>query len=215
VLAKPSGPSLLAFLDQHGAEMYSAPFDVPSSRILPEYRPLAYQWVLNFISGLAFVHGHDVIFGDPDLTQCWLSSDLRLSLVGFINAGFLDKERWSRVVEGDWSGIYGEYPDGRNPTKTTDLVLFGYTVYELMTAYWPAIRSSVRPWKKSGVDVPRHQWPRLETEYMGDIVRKCCKGEYTNANDVKVVVVDFLEDLGWEVDEDDNLKGFDATGLFK
>jgi serine/threonine protein kinase len=214
-LAKPTGPTLIDLLDQRGAEMYSAPLEAASSRVRPEFKPVVFQWVLTFISGLAFVHSHDIIFGNPDLEQCWLDKDLRLSLVGFVNAWFFDHERNWATVKGDWEGIYDDYSAGRDPTKNTDLVLFGYTVYELMTAYPPSMRSGMRPWKKRGNNISRHLWPRLETEYMGDIVRMCCSGGYANADEVKAAVVRFVKESGFEIDEDDNLKGFDAKGHFE
>jgi serine/threonine protein kinase len=211
VLARPSGPTLVRLLDEHGATMYSSPVDAPSSRILPEYLPLVYQWALDIITGLDFVHSHDVIFGEVSPNQCWLDSNYRVSLLGFINAGFLDKQRWSAVVESDWED---EQLSKGLPTRETDLMLFGYVVYELMTAYAPAIRSGMRPWKNRNVNVPKHQWPRLETAYMGDIVRKCWSGEFASTEEVKTAVVDFLKGLGWEIDADDRLKGLDTKVLF-
>ncbi|KAF2790992.1 hypothetical protein K505DRAFT_419452 [Melanomma pulvis-pyrius CBS 109.77] len=218
VLAKPSGPPVTKFITEHRSTMYSAPLDAPTSRILPSHRPLAYQWALHIISGLTFVHSHDVIFGDLNLIHCWLSSDshLSLSLVGFVNAGFNYVERWSHIIHGDRTNGNNFHPleHQANPTKQTDLFLYGCTVYELMTGFWPATRSGIPTWREIAAMVPRKEWPLLEAECMGEIVRKCWNGEYASAEEVKASVVAFLGGLGWEIEGDDDLKGFNATDLF-
>jgi hypothetical protein len=210
---KPDGGTMVALLNSWGPRMYKEPVDAPSSRVKAEYLPLVFQWALDAISGLVFVHEHNVVFGEISTVHCWLDSDYRVSLVGFLNAGFLDTERWSVVVEGDWESGYDEWLGRRKPSKDTDLMMFGYVVYELMTAYAPASRWEARQWKEDPGNVPRHQWPRLETEYMGDIVRKCWSGEYAGADEVKLDLTRFLTELGWEIDADDKLKGVDAKAL--
>jgi hypothetical protein len=210
---KPDGGTMVAFLNRWGPRMYKEPVDAPSSRVKAEYLPLVFQWALDAVSGLVFVHEHNVVFGEISTVHCWLDSDYRVSLVGFLNAGFLDTERWSVVVEGDWESGYDEWLGRRKPSKDTDLMMFGYVVYELMTAYAPASRWEARQWKEDPGNVPRHQWPRLETEYMGDIVRKCWSGEYAGADEVKLDLTRFLTELGWEIDADDKLKGVDAKAL--
>jgi len=192
--------------------------DAPTRRILPSYRPLAYQWALHLISGLAFVQSHNVIFGDLNLTHCWLSSDshLSLSLVGFVNAGFSYKERWSHIIEGyrtNWKSFH-PLDHQANPTKRTDLFLYGCTVYELMTGFWPVSRSDTCSWREIAAIVIRKEWPLLEADCMGEIVRKCWNDKYAGVEEVKAAVVEFLEGLGWEIEGNDDLKGFNATNLF-
>jgi serine/threonine protein kinase len=198
--------------------MYSAPIDAPTSRILPSHRPLAYQWTLHIISGLAFVHSHDVIFGDLNLVDCWLSSDshLSLSLVGFVNAGFNYKERWSHIIDGtrtNWDNFH-PLEHQANPTKQTDLFLYGCTVYELMTGFWPVSRSGICSSRETAAMISRKEWPLLEAECMGEIVHKCWNDEYASVQEVRAAVVAFLEGLGWEIEGDDDLKNFDAIDLF-
>ncbi len=167
--------------------MYSAPLDGPISRILESHRPLAYQWALHIISGLTFVHSHDVIFGEFDLTQCWLSSNLDLSLVGFINAGFWDRSRGYRLVEGDHStGCEFAPPKTiRDPTKQTDLFWFGCTVFQLMTGAWPGHRLVNRSEREAADMVVRREWLPLESECMGEIVHKCWGAGYNSAEEVQ------------------------------
>ncbi|KAH7079568.1 kinase-like domain-containing protein [Paraphoma chrysanthemicola] len=212
VLAKPSGPPATDFIQQNRATMYSAPLDAASSRILGVHRPLMYQWALHIISGLSFIHAHDIIFGELNLSHCWLSSDLHLSLVGFVNAGF-----WRRAT-GVWYDCTRTSSEWFHPlehqykhTTQTDLFLYGCVVYELMTGFWPGDRTG-----KSGPEiammVSRKEWPPLETEHMGEIVRKCWAGDFEDAKQLKAEVVAFLEGSGWSID-DDNLQGLGASKL--
>jgi hypothetical protein len=62
--------------------------------------------------------------------------------------------------------------------------------------------------------VIRKEWPLLEADCMGEIVRKCWNDEYAGVEEVKAAVVEFLEGLGWEIEGNDDLKGFNATNLF-
>lgn len=193
--------------------MYSAPLDELTSRILESRRPLTYQWALHIISGLTFVHCHDIMFGELNLDQCWLFSNLDLSLVGFVNAGFRDHSRGYRLVERDHSSGYGFAPPGniRDPTKQTDLFWFGSTVFQLMTGYWPGHRSDVNSEQEI---VMRRAWPPLETECMGEIVHKCWNAGYDSAEEVKAAIMTFVQSMGWEVEGDDDHKGFVAVELF-
>lgn len=211
VVAKPSGRTLDQFLDRYGKRMYTTPLDAPSSRIKPEFLPLIYQWALQIIAGLAFVHSRDIIFGNINTAHCWLSHDYRLSLVPFLNAGWGNGR-----VRGDWEGIYGSYPETqRDPTMETDLMLYGWTVYELMTAFIPSVRYMKRFWKGPTRDSWQQEpWPRLDDDCMGNIVRKCSSGGFGSAEEVKTEIINFLSCSGWEVDENYCLKGLETATLF-
>jgi serine/threonine protein kinase len=195
--------------------MYSTPLDIASSRILASHRPLIYQWALHIISGLSFIHAHNVVFGDLDLEQCWLSlnSHLSLSLVGFVHAGF-------------WRSTDGAWYDGRQSnaawfpplehTKAstqTDLFLYGCVVYQLMTGAWPGDRLTDKTGPEIRMMITRKEWPLLETEHMGEIVRRCWTGGFADAKQLKAEVVAFLEALGWRIEGDDDLHGVDVTRL--
>lgn len=202
--------------------MYSGPLEAPSSRILLPYRALMFQWTLHLISGLAFVHGKEVVVGDLSLRNCWLSSGpkLSLSLVGFPHAGFKYSVYGGYVYEGedrifeDWSILPTHTP--HFPNTQTDIFLYGCVVYQLMTGTWPNSPSQQpapgprMPEPKP----PRGVWPSLEADYMGEIVRKCWACEYEDADVVKAAVVEFMEGLGWEVEGGNDLKGLDVTTLF-
>ena len=198
--------------------MYSAPFDAATSRILLSHRPLAYQWALHIIDGLAFVHAHDVIFGDLDLSQCWLSSDshLSLSLAGFVNASFSYAARWGHMISADRTNMNNFHPleHHRNPTKQTDIFLFGCVLFELMTGFWPGTRSGLGSWREVAALISRKAWPPLEEACMGNIVHQCWNNDFVSAEQVKAALMLFLRDLEWEVDKNSNLQYLDAAALF-
>lgn len=58
------------FIERNREDMYSALVDKLNSRISLSHRPLAYQRALYLISGLWFIHEHDIIFSDFDLGHC-------------------------------------------------------------------------------------------------------------------------------------------------
>jgi hypothetical protein len=202
--------------------MYSGPPDSASSRVLPAYRPLVYQWALHLLSALGFVHSHDVVFGDLGSRHCWLSSSpsLSLSLVGFVNAGFRRYDGGGGLYEGDYAGGEPFHPlslvRGPRcvPTAQMDLFMWGCLVYELMTGLWPGngLGQSMGDVRQM---VPRREWPPLEKKCMGEVVRRCWEGVYQSAEDIKRDVIAFLEADGWEINGEDDLGGFDAASMFQ
>jgi serine/threonine protein kinase len=216
VLAKPSGPPVSKFIEQNKTAMYSAPSNAVSSRILASHRPLVYQWALHLISGLAFIHAENIVLSDFNLEHCWLSSDahMSLSIVGFVNAGF-----WRRDI-GVWyhcSRTSGEcfHPlnwTSDDTTQQTDVFVYGCLVYELMTGFRPGEHMG-KSEAEIAMMVSRKDWPPLETEHMGEIVRKCWAGDFEDAAQVKTEVVAFLERLGWSIEGNDDLQGFNVANL--
>jgi serine/threonine protein kinase len=200
--------------------MYSEPAEEMLPRILPQYRPLIYQWALHLASGLSFVHSHSVIFGDLRAETCWLSSPpLALSLVGFLDAGY----------RGATSGM--QYNGGSTrdepfhpchvprfgsvvPTMQTDLFLWGCLVYELMTSFWPGHGQGRQKGEMKQMIV-RREWPALEREYFGDIVRRCWEYRYQDIASLKRDLITFLIHEGWEIEGEDELRGFRADELFQ
>lgn len=159
--------------------MHTEPLDAPTSRVLASHRPLVYQWALHLISGLSFVHSKEVVFGVLSLSHGWLTAEahLSLSLVGFLNAGFWNTTWGRRWHDGDFinAGCFRPQGDEDKPAMQNDLFLYGYAVYELMTRDWPGHRSEMATRKIENM-VASKRWPVLESEYMGEIVRKCWNG---------------------------------------
>ena len=65
------------------------------------------------------------------------------------------------------------------------------------------------------IDVKK--WPKLEAEFLGEMVRECWKGEYEESSTLKRYLVSFLGKEGPDIDgeHEDNLRGFDAPALFE
>jgi hypothetical protein len=55
--------------------------------------------------------------------------------------------------------------------------------------------------------IPQRVWPAPEAEHMGGIMHKCWAGGFENMKQLKADVVNSLEDLGWTIEGDDNLRG--------
>lgn len=191
------------------------------TRVVPEYRPLIYQWALNLISALSFVHSHEVVFGDLCIGTCWVSAppSLALSLVGFVNASFRVASSGS-LAEGEANSEEPFHPlnlQSRHavvPTMKTDLFLWGCLVYELMTSLWPG-RGSGKSDAEIKLAIAQRRWPELEREHLGDVVRKCWEYAYEDAQAAKGDLVAFLSRDGLQVRDGDELQGFQAAGIFE
>jgi hypothetical protein len=68
---------------------------------------------------------------------------------------------------------------------------------------WPGLRLPDKSGPEIAMMIPRKQWPPLETEHMGEIVRKCWAGDFADAKQLKTEVVAFLEGLGWSIQGND------------
>ncbi|KAH7110182.1 hypothetical protein EDB81DRAFT_768984 [Dactylonectria macrodidyma] len=216
---KPSGPGLAFLLLHHHELIYAPPLDTTACRPRPEFLPLIYQWSLHALTALSFCHSRDLLLGFFDINNFWLSKpDLSLSFVGFTSATFVYGPYRRR--HSDYSGFFPFHPlqpDGLNsdeiePTVNTDLVTYGVLIYQLMTTFWPGEGSNI------GLEVvdlikTRSQWPRLENKYRGQVVIKCWAGEYKDTQELRAGLAEVLSTEGWEIEGDDTLRGFSATGL--
>jgi serine/threonine protein kinase len=220
ILAKPSGPPLVHFLARHKSTMYAEAADGGLPRILPRYIPLIYQWALQLLSGLSFVHSHSVIFGDICAEVCWLSSpSLDISLVGFLSAGFMVNK--SGVI--DPVEPLRDEPfhhcnlmpfEDNTLTVQTDLFQWACFVYELATSFWPGHAQGSED-AEIKLLVERRTWPVLEKEYLGDIVKECWDGRYDDIASLKSNLLTFLGNEGWKIKGEDELDGLNASELFE
>lgn len=219
ILASPSGPPLDKFLEQNKEAMY----DEDSHRIRATHRPLAYKWALHFASAMEFIHAQNIILGDISTAHCWLSSSpaLSLSLVGFLDASFRDRSSGLRYLGGTSRGepfhpLNTRQPGSRRtpePSVQTDLFLWGCVVYELMVGHWPGHEEGAgKSWADMGQVIARQEWPGLEREYLGGVVRQCWTGGCESSQSLRLDLLEFLRAEGWQVEAGDDLQ-FDLAFL--
>lgn len=183
---------------------------------------LVYQWAIHLAGALEFIHSHSfvepaphlsIVLGALEVESCWLSaSGTSLSVLGFLNAEY--RTRSSPLFDGDLDCSMDFRPivEDKRPTMQSDLFLYGCVVYELMTSHWPGEGQGLSE-QETSLLVSRREWPRLETIYLGDVVRKCWTGEITSAADLLLAVRETLAVLGIVIGRDDEIVGLDLEGL--
>ncbi|KAH8781202.1 hypothetical protein F5883DRAFT_539605 [Diaporthe sp. PMI_573] len=190
------------------------------------FRPLAYKWALHLASALEFVYTQDIILGDLSTAHCWLYGTggraLSLSLVGFLDASFRDRYSGIKYLGGASSSepfhpLNIRQPGVRRspePSMQTDLFLWGCVVYQLMVGHWPGHEGGAgRSWADMDQMIPRQEWPELERDYLGQVVRRCWTGEVESSRRLRENLLEFLQTEGWQVEADDDLQ-FDPSPLF-
>lgn len=101
---------------------------------------------------------------------------------------------------------------GTVPTLETDISLWGCVVYELMTGYWPGEGQGLEHEVKRALP-SRQEWPSLEAEYLGEVVRKCWTGEITSAVKLLSVVRTIIADMGVVLGDNDEIVDLAMDGL--
>ena len=229
VLANPGGPHLTKFLEAERSEMYEQREDdstdnntTACARVRTKHLSLVYQWAIHLAKALVHIHSYSfdmkpvpkisIIFGDLSIDKCWLSPlGTSLSLLGFLNAGY--RTRSSCLHVGDHNVCSNGFePFPKYATMQTDLFLWGSVVYELMTGHYPGDGQGLE-WKDIEVLVSRREWPRLETMYLGDVVRKCWADEITSAAELMVAVRRALTEMGVMLEADDEILDVSLAGL--
>ena len=197
-----------------------------SGRVRASRRHLVYQWALHLASALQFIHSHsfelpapkiEIVFGDLSVDSCWLTSPtLSLSVLGFLNSGF--RTRSGALHLGDISNgeafqpLHGVRGPACRPTLQTDLFLWGCVVYELMTGHWPGNGQGLS-WQEMSVLISRREWPRLEMEYLGNVVYMCWTGEITSAAELLATVRRSITDLGAVIGDNDEVVDLNMEDL--
>ena len=82
-----------------------------------------------------------------------------------------------------------------------------------MTGAWSGDRLENKSGHEVASMVVQREWLSLESECIGEIVHKCWRAGYNSAKEVQAAIITFLQDKGWEVEGDDNSKGFSAIDL--
>jgi hypothetical protein len=138
-------------------------------------------WALNTLSALKFVHSHSVAFGDIDLDEtCWLSADLSLLLLRFIESTFCDPER-NEIHE-------SRIKTWRICNVKTDLFAWASLLCILLTKK-PGVQNIYNNRRLGGPSLRENRIPDLSVranfdEVVGDDVRKCFTSAYDTAEEL-------------------------------
>ncbi|RBA15498.1 hypothetical protein FPRO05_12572 [Fusarium proliferatum] len=220
ILQKPTYGSLWNFLGNYESQLYATQEDSapPTTRMKPEYRPLAYQWSLQLLSALSLIHSHGIAYGEINGENCWITAgSLSISLAGFVGSEFHDPS--TRYNLSGWFFTDTDYaPDKlpldravKVPTLKTDMFYFGSLVYEFMTGRMPGLEDS----RETRRLIVEEDWMAdLEDRFMGKIVRKCWRFEYEDIEELQGEVQAFIEACGWSI-RGDELEGFDAHSIHR
>ncbi|QKD56581.1 uncharacterized protein FOBCDRAFT_262433 [Fusarium oxysporum Fo47] len=189
ILKKPSYGSLWTFIQNYGSHVYTAQADAapPTSRIKPEFRPLAYQWSLQLLSGLSLIHSRGIAYGELIETNCWISAgSLSMAVAGFLGSDFTDPSNGWNFPGSFFSGI------------------------EFSPEYLPLSRAG-----ETERLMAEEDWmPDLEDEFMGKTVHKCWRFKYEDVEELQSEVQAFVEAHGWSI-RGDELEGFDAHSIHR
>ncbi|KAK5993508.1 hypothetical protein PT974_06940 [Cladobotryum mycophilum] len=196
ILYKPTGRPLEEFLEKNISNMYTTSVTV-TRRVLPSHQPLVLQWALHLDSPLTFVHKHVIIYGEIESRNCWLSSSLLLSLAGFLSAEFRSHAHSGALYRSQSTSGFTFNPRSisKIPNTKTDILWWGCVVYELMTGLWPEYEQA-RSYEERKAMVTWREWPSLQAEFLGNIVKKCWEGEYATSENLKQDVMRFVETDG-------------------
>jgi hypothetical protein len=228
ILEKPWS-TLDGFLEERYDAMYAPRGEGGrGSYLKPAYRPLIFQWALQVLTALSFIHSKDVILGDLHTHVCWLQSPDSICILGFLDAVYMEPMYAMRFTNDTWGCEYnfpfhpslipnkGHGPGGRwdrdLATVQTDLFLWAGLVYELLTGTWPA--------NERGLDEVRAMltnkiWPRLGEEKLDRIMTKCWEYGYGSADEVKADLGRALAAEGLMVGgvEGDEIQGLDVAQI--
>ncbi|KAL4882166.1 hypothetical protein BJY04DRAFT_217488 [Aspergillus karnatakaensis] len=196
-----------------------------------------FQWALQLLSGLAFIHSKNVVLGDLHKQVCWLQSPspatLDISILGFLDAVYTDPRNYIRYMNDNWGYEHdfhpklipgrGVGPGGRwdrdMATVQTDLFLWACLVFELLTGDWPG-EDRERDLGEIQAIIDRRLWPRLEgegkeAEGLNGFLRKCWEFAYFDAGEVKRDLGRALKEAGWVLEgiEVDGIQGIDVTKI--
>jgi hypothetical protein len=195
VFTKPTGPGLEKFARHNHVALYPPALNNNFIRLAPEFQPLVLNWALQLLSALRFIHSHNMLYGTLETRSFWLSKDLSLLLVGFMDAAFRDGYG------------YRGYSSVPNISVKSDLYGWALFVYRLMTNNnqdWPEIR-----------DFPQDGTPSLPSDFpAGEVLQKCYTQQYENVQQLWIDLQAAVTRKGYELDGD-VLKDFDLNSLLQ
>jgi serine/threonine protein kinase len=194
-------------MKDHETRMYPVESSDSFVTISPSYLPLVLHWALNTLSALKFLHSRNIAYGDIDLDEtCWLSADLSLLLIGFIDSMFVEPEYNELHRSRDWDLV----------NVDTDLFAWAALLCILLTKK-PGVQNGYSSRLIGAPNARQNIVPDVSghTDFdtiVGDIVRKCFALEYDTADEVWAGFEVVLQSQGYEV-EGYGLKGFDPTSI--
>ncbi|KAL2788702.1 hypothetical protein BJX66DRAFT_308355 [Aspergillus keveii] len=105
--------TVAGFLEEHYSAMYAPRGGSVGGRksigqlyLTAPYRPLIFQWALQLLSGLRFIHSKDAILGDLHKYTCWLQSLDSISILGFLDAVYMEPVHATRYTNDTWGSGY-------------------------------------------------------------------------------------------------------------
>jgi hypothetical protein len=197
IFTRPDGPGLEKFLDDKDNKLAMYPPELSGEfvRLDPKFQPLVFRWCLHLLSALKFIHSHGVLYGSIDNRSAWLTSDLSLLLVGFMDADFHDNNGW-------WAR--SSVP---NVSIKSDIYAWALFAYRLLTNnshhFWPEIHYFPLEGEPSSMpdDFPA-----------GKVLRNCYTQQYENVDQVWIDFKEAMKSQGYEL-QGDQLKDFDLAIL--
>ena len=190
--------------------MYPSDSESAPATISGPYRPLVFQWALQLLSGLSFVHSHGIIFGDLNPSACWLNSDLSIALVGFVSAQFYDSYDVLHLGSTNLGNLFRLSEMQRRVSVKSDLFDWANLVFQLMTSRTPV--APEQPLNTVMAQIAQREFPALSQELMGNIIKKCWMQEYNSADDVSRDMEKYLQEHGYKTKEN-YLKKFNPSSI--
>lgn len=85
-------------------------------------------------------------------------------------------------------------------------------MYELMTGFWPGDGQGLGEGEIATL-ISNREWPGLEREFLGDVVKKCWTGDVKRAADLLMEVRWSITELGTVIGENDEIVDLKIEGL--
>lgn len=187
---------------------------------------LYYRWTLQSLTMLAFLHEHGVYLMDFSSSTIWIRDDLSIALSGFVNAT-IPTDEWPYSPDGtryETEIYYPTNPDSGHPelSPKIDLSDWATFVWQLMrkdasshrAKRWAMPTDPLDPAEMPGeVNVWEYHKQRLkegklqllEEERLGPMLVKAWKGKYENAQEILQEVRSYLQQIGVQMDGEDEV----------
>ncbi|EMR82244.1 putative serine threonine protein kinase protein [Botrytis cinerea BcDW1] len=170
---------------------------------------IIYRWAFNTLSALQYLHSRDVVHHEFCSETLWLEPDLSLSMLGL----------WGAHVGHYCPNTGNQMTDIRLEERfvsfQTDLFDWASWVYGLVTGKGAlAVLEGFEGGPNEMEEERRRrvaakQFPVLGEEMLGAVVGKCWRSEYTSSMEAVDELKAFLEQMGFQCEENGDLVDFD------